>query len=146
MTIVRNVLGEAACDEVGRIRLLREAESQVSTIPFSLRCWQQLKNWQTSSVGVFLRGGPRWAADNETKSLQGAAFDLPEELAKQMQENQAELTSREFALDVPKSLPLEEEQSSLRHGRASGGRGSPRGGYGSGFGGNRYIFTGKPLL
>lgn len=58
--------------------------------------------------------------------LQGAAFDLPEELVQKMLANEAELSSREFMLDLPKSLPLEEEHMQGRDSR--GHRGGSRGG------------------
>ena len=37
--------------------------------------------------------------------LQGAAFDLPEELVHKFMEQEQELSSRDFKLDQPKSLP-----------------------------------------
>jgi ATP-dependent RNA helicase DDX21 len=58
----------------------------------------------TSEVGRF-----RMLTD-EKAGTQGAAFDLPDELAAKMQANAEELTSRGFDLDMPKSLPLEEER------------------------------------
>lgn len=43
--------------------------------------------------------------------MQGAAFDVPQEIADQMMENVEELTKRGFTLDMPTSLPVEEERS-----------------------------------
>ena len=42
--------------------------------------------------------------------VQGAAFDMPDELAREMQAQAEELTSRGFDMDTPKSLPLEDER------------------------------------
>ena len=64
--------------------------------------------------------------------LQGAAFDLPEELAHKFMEQEQELSSRDFKLDLPKSLPLEEDRFD-RGGR--GGSYGSRGGYGNRSGG-----------
>ena len=52
--------------------------------------------------------------------MQGAAFDVPQEIADQMMQNVEELTQRGFELDMPTSLPPEEERN-FRGGR--GGRG-----------------------
>lgn len=54
---------------------------------------------------------------------QGAAFDLPQEIADRMMENVEELTKRGFQLDMPTSLPEEP----VRGGGGGGGR-SGRGG------------------
>lgn len=78
--------------------------------------------------------------------MQGAAFDLPEDLAVRLMDSSAELTSREFELDLPKSLPLEDDRASGGYG-ARGGFSRQRmprsgGGYGGGYGGGsgqRYI-------
>ena len=43
--------------------------------------------------------------------MQGAAFDVPQEIADQMMENVEELTKRGFTLDLPTSLPAEEERN-----------------------------------
>lgn len=54
---------------------------------------------------------------------QGAAFDVPQEIADRMMENVEELTKRGFQLDMPTSLPEEP----VRGGGGGGGR-SGRGG------------------
>lgn len=61
--------------------------------------------------------------------MQGAAFDLPEELAEEIMEKKEELTSRGFSIDLPTSLPIE----SVQVGRFDDGGG--RGRYGGGRGG-----------
>lgn len=53
--------------------------------------------------------------------IQGAAFDLEVDTANKLLEKAEELTSRGFTLDVPKSLPLEEERGGW------GNRGNDRG-------------------
>ena len=61
--------------------------------------------------------------------MQGAAFDVPQEIADQMMENVEELTKRGFTLDLPASLPVEEERNyggDRRFGMRPGG--SNRGG------------------
>ena len=52
--------------------------------------------------------------------MQGAAFDVPQEIADQMMQNVEELTQRGFELDMPTSLPPEEERNF--RGRGGGGR------------------------
>ena len=42
-------------------------------------------------------------------ALQGAAFDVPTDIAAKIQERSEELTTRGFTLDTPKSLPMEED-------------------------------------
>ena len=56
--------------------------------------------------------------------LQGAAFDVPQEIADKMMANVEELTKRGFELDMPTSLPEEP----FRGGGGGGGRGGGRGG------------------
>jgi hypothetical protein len=55
--------------------------------------------------------------------LQGAAFDVPQEIADKMMANVEELTKRGFELDMPTSLPEEPFR-----GGGGGGRGGGRGG------------------
>lgn len=62
--------------------------------------------------------------------MQGAAFDVPQEVADLMMENVEELTKRGFTLDLPPSLPAEEERNygaDRRFGMRPGGGGG-RGG------------------
>ena len=65
--------------------------------------------------------------------LQGAAFDVPQEIADQLMTNVEELTKRGFELDMPTSLPVEEERSyggrdrDNRFGMRPGGSGGRQG-------------------
>lgn len=56
--------------------------------------------------------------------MQGAAFDVPQEIADQMMDNVEELTKRGFELDMPTSLPEEPVRG------GGGGGGGGRGGRG----------------
>lgn len=53
--------------------------------------------------------------------MQGAAFDVPQEVADQILENKEQLTSRAFDLDLPTSLPEEREQRGGFSGSRRGG-------------------------
>lgn len=96
MTIVRNLLGPAAANAVGRVRMLSDAES----------------------------------------GREGAAFDLPDEVASQLFEKVDELEKRGFELDRPKTLQLSDMRDDGR-GEGGGGRYGGRGRYGGGGGGGR---------
>jgi len=67
------------------------------------------------------------------RCLQGAAFDVPQEIADQLMTNVEELTKRGFELDMPTSLPVEEERSyggrdrDNRFGMRPGGSGGRQG-------------------
>jgi hypothetical protein len=52
--------------------------------------------------------------------MQGAAFDVPQEVADKMMENAEELTKRAFDLDLPTSLPEERERDGYGGGRRGG--------------------------
>ena len=73
---------------------------------------------------------------NSILGLQGAAFDLPEEVAEMMMLQKEELTKRDFTLDKPTSLPLE---TGNEYGGGGGGRryGGGGGGYNQGGYGGR---------
>lgn len=57
--------------------------------------------------------------------MQGAAFDLPDNLAEEMMSKKEELTSRNFNIDLPSTLPIETTVSS---GYDDRGRNNFRGG------------------
>lgn len=67
--------------------------------------------------------------------MQGAAFDVPQDIADLMMENVEELTKRGFELDMPTSLPAEEERNFRDN--AGGGRFGMRPGGSGGGGGSR---------
>ena len=95
MTIVRNLLGPAAANAVGRVRMLSDAES----------------------------------------GREGAAFDLPDEVASQLFEKFEELEKRGFELDRPKTLQLSDMRDDGRGESGGGGRYGGRGRFGRGGGG-----------
>ncbi|EIE18444.1 DEAD-domain-containing protein [Coccomyxa subellipsoidea C-169] len=76
--------------------------------------------------GVTGLGRVRLLQDDRA-GMEGAAFDVPQEIADKMMENVEELTKRGFELDMPISLP---EEPFRGGGGGGGGRGGGRGGYG----------------
>ncbi len=53
--------------------------------------------------------------------VQGAAFDVPQEVADQIFSNEEELTKRAFEIDLPTSLPEERRENFSGGGRRGGG-------------------------
>ena len=78
--------------------------------------------------------------------VQGAAFDVPEAIAEEMLKKVTELEKRNFALDRPRSLPMDTmaDRGSGGYDDRSGGHRSGRGGgggYGRGGGGGGGSFN-----